>query len=303
MNLYKINKEYSLVLFFFTLIILGGVLSDLTYEIPFLTIVCFFLISTIGISHGALDNLKGYKVLKFYGIKKKYLFYLTYIIISLLVIFFWILFPFLTLSLFLLVAAYHFGKEDCSFGIKTKKQFINLFYLLKGSIVILAPLVFHPNETVAIFEILNVKLNDIIRNENWIIALLIISFLSNFFIVIWTKNDGFIIADWLTIIMLNASFSPLVAFTIYFCFLHSVRHTLSLIYELNKNNFNKGFKEFVKKALPLTTITGVLYLIGVFILTNSYDLDNAILKVIFIGLASLTFPHILLEYLIEKNER
>ncbi len=91
MNLYKINKEYSLVLFFFTLIVLGGVFSNLTYEIPFLTIVCFFLISTIGISHGALDNLKGYKVLKFYGINKKYLFYLTYIIISLLVIFFWIL--------------------------------------------------------------------------------------------------------------------------------------------------------------------------------------------------------------------
>ena len=303
MNLYKINKEYSLVLFFLTLIVLGGVLSNLTYKIPFLTIVCFFLISTIGISHGALDNLKGHKVLKFYGINKKYLFYLTYIIISLLVIFFWILFPFLTLSLFLLVAAYHFGKEDCSFGTKTKKQFINLFYLLKGSIVILAPLIFHPDETVAIFEILNVKLNDIIRNENWILALLIISFLSNFFIATWAKNDGFIIADWLTIIMLNISFSPLVAFTIYFCFLHSVRHSLSLIYELNKNNFNKGFKEFVKKALPLTIITGVLYLIGVFILTNSYDLDNAILKVIFIGLASLTFPHILLEYLIEKNER
>ena len=303
MNLYKINKEYSLVLFFFTLIVLGGVLSNLTYEIPFLTIICFFLISTIGISHGALDNLKGYKVLKFYGINKKYLFYLTYIIISLLIIFFWILFPFLILSLFLLVAAYHFGKEDCTFGTKTKKQFINLFYLLKGSIVILAPLIFHPDETVAIFEILNVKLNDIIRNENWILALLIISFLSNFFIATWTKNDGFIIADWLTIIMLNISCSPLVAFTIYFCFLHSVRHSLSLIYELNKNNFNKGFKEFVKKALPLTIITGVLYLIGVFILTNSYDLDNAILKVIFIGLASLTFPHILLEYLIEKNER
>jgi len=29
----------------------------------------------------------------------------------------------------------------------------------------------------------------------------------------------------------------------------------------------------------------------------------AILKIIFIGLASLTFPHILLEYLLEKNEK
>ena len=32
-------------------------------------------------------------------------------------------------------------------------------------------------------------------------------------------------------------------------------------------------------------------------------LNDAILKIIFIGLASLTFPHILLEYLIEKNEK
>ena len=124
MNLYKINKEYSLVLFFFTLIFLGGIVSNLTYEVSFLTIICFFLISTIGISHGALDNLKGYKVLKFYGIKKKYLFYLTYIIISLIVIFFWILLPLLTLSLFLLVAAYHFGREDSNFG-KTKKKKIH----------------------------------------------------------------------------------------------------------------------------------------------------------------------------------
>ena len=36
---------------------------------------------------------------------------------------------------------------------------------------------------------------------------------------------------------------------------------------------------------------------------NFYKLDEAIYKVIFIGLASLTFPHILLEYLLEKNEK
>jgi len=32
-------------------------------------------------------------------------------------------------------------------------------------------------------------------------------------------------------------------------------------------------------------------------------LHIAILEIIFIGLASLTFPHILLEYLLEKNEK
>ena len=44
-------------------------------------------------------------------------------------------------------------------------------------------------------------------------------------------------------------------------------------------------------------------LISIIFLKNSYELDSSILKVIFIGLASLTFPHILLEYLLEKNEK
>ena len=299
MNLYEINKEYSWILFWFAFIFVGGGgILNLNIEVPFLTIICFFLISTIGISHGALDNLKGNKVLKLYGIKQKYLFYLIYLMLSLFVIFFWILLPLLTLSLFLLVASYHFGKEDSNFGRIKKRKFISLYFLLKGSVVVIAPLAFHTEETLQIFEILNVQLNFI--NEKILISFLALSFLSNIFIL---DDKGIALADWFTIFALNIAFSPLLAFTIYFCFLHSIRHSLSLIYELNKNNFNKGLKEFIKKALPLTIITGVLYLIGVFVLTNSYSLDNAILKVIFIGLASLTFPHILLEYLLEKNEK
>ncbi len=65
----------------------------------------------------------------------------------------------------------------------------------------------------------------------------------------------------------------------------------------------KGRLLLFKKALPLTIITGIIFLIGLAILTNYYVLNDAILKVIFIGLASLTFPHILLEYLLEKNEK
>jgi len=60
---------------------------------------------------------------------------------------------------------------------------------------------------------------------------------------------------------------------------------------------------FIKKALPLTILTALLYLLSVVYLSNSYGLNDVIIQVIFIGLASLTFPHILLEYLIEKNEK
>ena len=72
---------------------------------------------------------------------------------------------------------------------------------------------------------------------------------------------------------------------------------------LDPNSVANGFVLFVKKALPLTILTGILFFIALYLLSNSYNLDNAILKVIFIGLASLTFPHILLEYFLEKNEK
>ena len=63
-----------------------------------------------------------------------------------------------------------------------------------------------------------------------------------------------------SIIVLNYVFSPLIAFTIYFCFLHSVRHIVSISYDLDKNDFLNGVKLFVKKALPLTIVTAILYL-------------------------------------------
>ena len=304
MNLYKINKEYSLFLFFFSLLfltIVPEILDRKNILVPFQTITCFFLISIIGVSHGALDHLKGYKIIKSYGIKNRYYFYPIYIFFSLIVIILWKLFPSLTLLLFLIVASFHFGKEDSSIGSTIKRRFISIFFFLKGSIVILAPLLLHADETIKIFEALNVNL--IMSYENLLLVLLILSFLSNFFIMYWTNNGGFFMADWLTIMVLNSSFSPLVAFTIYFCFLHSVRHSFALIYDLNKDDFNKGLKKFIKKALPLTFITSILFVVSTYFLTNYYVLNDALLKVIFIGLASLTFPHILLEYLLKKNEK
>ena len=109
--------------------------------------------------------------------------------------------------------------------------------------------------------------------------------------------------DFISVLLINFFLQPILAFTIYFCFLHSVRHSFKLSNELNNKDFIKGIKKFIIRALPLTILTGVLFLVSLFLLSNYYVLDTAISKVIFIGLASLTFPHILLEYLIEKNEK
>ena len=74
------------------------------------------------------------------------------------------------------------------------------------------------------------------------------------------------------------------------------------MFELDRNNLNNGLKVFVKKAIPLTLLTCILCVVAFYFLNNNYSFDSSILKLIFIGLASLTFPHILLEYFLEKNE-
>ena len=281
-------------------------------------VICLFLILTIGISHGALDHLKGQKILKVLKIYNSFLFYITYIIIGFLIIFLWFLFPTFTLVIFLIVASFHFGKEDSEFLFKVKKIWYNLIYLTKGLLIIIAPLIWHNKETIDIFLTLGADYSFIYHFENRIefwnylgaLTYLIITGYTLFWLELgigrnskFEEDPSIFMADFIPVILLNMAFTPLIAFTIYFCFIHSFKHSVSLINELDNENFRAGTEKFIKKALPLTIVTAISFILSVYILTNYYVLDDAILKVIFIGLASLTFPHILLEYLIEKNEK
>ena len=75
----KINFYHSLIFFNFCIII--SAFSFLRNNN--LVMLCLFLILTIGISHGALDNIKGKKLLKFLRIKSMSTFYIGYSLISL----------------------------------------------------------------------------------------------------------------------------------------------------------------------------------------------------------------------------
>ena len=293
MNNFSLNRYHTFI-FFGLSVIFAFVNFNLNLE--YISIICFFLISTIGVSHGALDHEKGKKIIKLFKLKNVELFYLAYVSLSLLIIFLWTIAPIITLIIFLIVASYHFGKEDSVFGEIKYNYFSNVLLFFKGSIIVLAPLYFSQEETFEIFIILNVNINPI--SQDFVLILILLSLLSNFLL---KKNVLIHSIDTLSITIINWAFSPLVAFTIYFCFLHSIRHSFSLIYEINKKNFKKGSNLFIKKALPLTILTGFLFLISLYALNNYFLLNSAILKVIFIGLASLTFPHILLEYLLEKK--
>ena len=295
----RINFYHSLI-FFNLCILLSGI--EYLREGSFL-VISLFLILTIGISHGSLDHIKGKKLINYFGYKSMSIFYLSYLLIGAVIILIWLIFPKSLLFLFLIIAAFHFGKEDSEF-INQKKNF-ELIYFLKGSLIITSPLFFHKEETLTIFETLNFNISNNLIISNEILFIFILLSLISGIILSLNKSieaKSLLLMDYLSILILNYFLNPIIAFTIYFCFLHSIRHSISLIREINKN-LTKGLPIFIKKALPLTILTILGYIISISILNNYNEFNETIYRVIFIGLASLTFPHILLEYLIEKNEQ
>ena len=304
----KINFNHSFIFFIFC-----NIFSLLIFKmnINISPLICLFLILLIGVSHGSLDHIKGKKLFEILKIKNISSFYLIYILITFFIIILWIFLPTFSLIIFLIVASFHFGKEDTDFLFFERSYLIQLMYLLKGSLVILAPMYFHFDETISIFKLLLVEnetfytILSFVEEKNILLLSIIISSISS--IYLFTKQFEIkkftIFLDYFSIILLNYFLSPLVAFTMYFCFLHSIRHSITLVFEIDKNNLKNGVLTFIKKAMPLTFLTAVLCIVGLYFLNKNYGFDNSILKLIFIGLASLTFPHILLEYFLEKNEK
>ena len=308
-QLKRVNLNHSFIFFLFS-----NFIFLLTHKIVNFTltpIICLLLILTIGVSHGSLDHTKGKKLLQILNIRGMYIFYILYTLISISIIILLIFAPSTSLIIFLVVASFHFGKEDAQFLIDDNGLLNQLLFFLKGMLIILAPIFFHFDETIAIFKYLLID-NEVfyltlefVEANNILYIGILLSTLSSIYLFLkdFEIRKITIFLDFFSILILNYFLSPLVAFTIYFCFLHSIRHSISLVYEIDETNFKNGLKIFTKRALPLTILTAILCAIGLYLLNNSYDLDNSILKIIFIGLASLTFPHILLEYFLEKNEK
>ena len=174
---------------------------------------------------------------------------------------------------FLIIASYHFGKEDTQFLINDRSYFTQILYFFKGFLIILAPLYFHFQETIAIFKLLLIDSEafysslNFIETNNVIQIGIFCSTLSSIFLFLknFEIKKFVVFLDYFSILILNYYLSPLIAFTAYFCFLHSIRHSISLnATELDPNSVVNGFKLFVKKALPLTIFTAVFSFIALY---------------------------------------
>ena len=189
----KINFNHSFVFFLFC-----NIFSIITFKITYFTIsplICLFLILSIGISHGSLDNLKGKKLFEVFGINNIFIFYFSYILISLIIIILWIIIPAISLIIFLVVASHHFGKEDTQFLIIENSYIYQLLFFLKGALIIFAPMYFHFDQTISIFKLLLIENESfyeflsLIENNKILLYCIILSTLSS--IILFTKNFEF----------------------------------------------------------------------------------------------------------------
>ena len=309
---YNLKKYFSINNFFFLLLICILSVINFFLDLPssYIYILCFLLIATIGVSHGAYDGKKGEILFNDKFKYSKFIFYFIYTALVFLVFIFWYLNPLISLIIFLLISSLHFGKEDLEIYLDKKYIHLPLLFFLKGSLIILLPLFFNFEKTNLIFNTILFSNNYLLLSNNYVKFILAINLLMQvlfylyiYFIKKLNRSDFFsIIFEIFLIIIIFYLFTPIVAFTLYFCFMHSVKNILLISDELNSNLF-RGFQIFVKRSLFLTLITFFILLISLFFLIKFDFLENSIEKIIFIALASLTLPHIILHYIAENIKK
>ena len=309
---YNLKKYFNINNFFFLLLICILSVINFFLDLPssYIYILCFLLIATIGVSHGAYDGKKGEILFNDKFKNSKFIFYFIYTTLVFLVFIFWYLNPLISLIIFLLISSLHFGKEDLEIYLDKKYRHLPLLFFLKGSLIILLPLFFNFEKTNLIFNTILFSNNYLLLSNNYVKFILAINLLMQvlfylyiYFIKKLNRSDFFsIIFEIFLIIIIFYLFTPIVAFTLYFCFMHSVKNILLISDELNSNLF-RGFQIFVKRSLFLTLITFFILLISLFFLIKFDLLENSIEKIIFISLASLTLPHIILHYIAENIKK
>jgi Brp/Blh family beta-carotene 15,15'-monooxygenase len=106
-------------------------------------------------------------------------------------------------------------------------------------------------------------------------------------------------SDWRDPLLLAlgaAVLHPLAYFIAYWCFLHSPRHLEIAARDLNL----QGWRARLRAVAPTTLATYALALAAVPFLIGMPG-DAILMQVIFIGLAALTVPHMILEFIASPN--
>lgn len=290
-------KNIKLILTFFTLwlsVFFTDVLEDY---------IAYFFILSLGILHGANDLGVGEKTLKKYPILSKNWVMLLFYVLSIFVVAFLLMqFPSVTLALFVLFSAYHFGEQHWEPYLSNAGYVSKIFMMSYGMVVFF--LLFNAHSILVIQIIADIS-------GYWFSASVLRALLYVFIMITlliytiryYSKFDGsFKVRQLFYLLVFFVVFNSttlLWAFAIYFIFWHSLPSLLDQMNFLYGRRDFKGFVMFVKSSWLYWAMAVLSLGIYFLIIQHYYTLE---LSLFFAFLTALTIPHIFLMYFSKKVE-
>ena len=265
---------------FVSLVFLLGPSVSMTVQIVALAIA----VSVLGLPHGAIDAYIARQEGLWLSPSGLAAFTSVYILVTLFVIGAWVILPVLSLLVFLIISAWHFGAD--ANAQKSSERW------LFGSLVLSLPAFFHPVGVADLYEMLSghSARNIVSITRAWapFAALSVI-----FIICIRSQEQPQRRKDIVTVLGLIAFawlLPPLVYFAIYFCSLHSPTHFCHVIKLVPESDRRRA----VMQTAAFTLLTLIFAGLALRALSSELTLEKSAVQIIFIGLAALTVPHMVL---------
>jgi len=253
-----------------------------------LNLIALMCVVFIGLPHGAMDGALAAHFGWMESKKKAATFLIGYVAMAALVVGFWFVAPAISFIIFLGISMYHFGKGDVNTDGEEPSVTESL---ARGGVVIGGISQFHRVDADEIFQVLIGSNTELV----WLFLNSVVPMTLIFAILSMVNKNigerGSFLAEIAGLALIFSILPPLVGFAIYFCLIHSIRHFASMRAMLSDT--------ITKLQITKTTIlfSAISWAAGLIILaqqSSNIGFEPALLQVIFIGLAALTVPHMIL---------
>jgi Brp/Blh family beta-carotene 15,15'-monooxygenase len=256
----------------------------------------FVLFFGLGIPHGALDLTLGRFLLKpKLGLFWWVAFLMAYLTCVGFIVTLWILYPLPCFLFFLLISVFHFGSSDTLD--KTGLMRI-LEAIARGILPISAPAYWDPEDFQKLVEssLSTAQASLVLQVASTLYYPLCILLLTLIIQGLFGKDRySFWNSLELTSILLLFTFlTPLKAFLIYFCFLHAIRHLITVMEDMKLPFKFASVWWIFLQAMPSTIFTLIALGFCYFYMREGAVDTKRMMNLFFVSLASLTFPHTLL---------
>jgi Brp/Blh family beta-carotene 15,15'-monooxygenase len=245
---------------------------------PTMLLGALLLIVILGVPHGSLDILFARQTYQLVHISKWLKFLFLYIVSCLLIITLWMLLPSLFFVVFLILSAIHFSDDINLPG----NQLLKLCY---GFAIISLPGVMHGAELTKLYAmIIDESVSQKIVLISEYLGIFLLGLLAA--LIMSKKIDTRTKFEIVAISILFLTTTPILAFTLYFCLMHSARHLIRSRFFLS----NSKPKEFIF-SLIFPTLAVIMMGVGIWYFKLTPSVEKDLIQIIFVGLAALTVPH------------